>query len=119
MSVPQSCRSAAADIRERSAHRAAFAVPNIDGLRSWQDTPLGNRQRRDWHRLGAPGKTFELAIGDDAQVVGTVVAGNPVPARSRPTTTTMSRPATFATGVAAASGWTAVIGTPSSEATSA
>jgi hypothetical protein len=88
-------------------------------LRSWQDTPLGIRQRRVWQRLGARCKTFELVTGEDAQVVGTVVAGNPLPARSGPRTTTMSRPATFATGMTAVSGWTAVIGTPSSEATSA
>jgi hypothetical protein len=69
-------------------------------------------------RLGARCKTFVVTTSEGAQVAGTVVAGNPLPARSGPRTTTMSRPATFATGMAPVSGWTAAIGTPSSEATS-
>ena len=103
------------------------AAPNAQHLSSrvsmaapyWRVTPLGIRSRRDRHRSGARCKTFESVPGEVAQVVGTVVAGNPLPARSGPRITTISRPATFATGTAAVSGWTAVIGTPISEATSA
>ena len=52
-------------------------------------------------------------------MAGTVVAGKPVPARSDPMTTTTPSPVEFATGTAGLSGWSAVVGTPSSEATSA
>ena len=72
-----------------------------------------------WHQPLKRGVRSNSGTGEDAQVVGTEVAGNPLPARSGPRTTMMSRPATFATGMAAVSGWTAVTGTPSSEATSA
>jgi hypothetical protein len=51
--------------------------------------------------------------------IGAVVPGKPLPARSEPITTTTSNPAVLATGTPAPSGWTAVIGTPSSEATNA
>jgi hypothetical protein len=48
-----------------------------------------------------------------------VVAGNPLAARSDPITTTTSSPVVLPTGTPAPSAWTAVVGTPSSEATNA
>ena len=49
-------------------------------------------------------------------LVGTVVAGKPLPARSDPMTTTTSMPAVLATGTDGVSGCTDVAGTPSSVA---